>query len=117
MNFYEIVFIFIFVLFEDQVKEVVIKYEVDLKVFGGKLKYFESWGFCKLVYLIQKKLIGFYFMFEFEVEGNFIVDLELVMKCDECVMCFFIVKMDQYYVMYVEKCCIKMKNFLILVEV
>lgn len=110
MNSYETVFILTPVLSEDQAKEAVAKYEADLKALGGKLKHSESWGLKKLAYPIQKKSTGFYFMFEYEGEGNLIGDLELAMKRDERVMRFLTVKMDQHHVTYAEKRRTKMKN-------
>lgn len=103
MNSYETVFILTPVLSEDQAKEAVQKYESDLASFGGKLKHSENWGLKKLAYPIQKKTTGFYFMFEFEAEGNVVADLELAMKRDERVMRFLTVKMDQHHIAYAEK--------------
>jgi small subunit ribosomal protein S6 len=103
MNSYETVFILTPVLSEDQAKEAVQKYESDLATFGGKLKHSENWGLKKLAYPIQKKTTGFYFMFEFEAEGNTIAELELAMKRDERIMRFLTVKMDQHHLAYADK--------------
>lgn len=110
MNSYETVFILTPVLSEDQAKEAVQKYEADLKAFGGKLKHSESWGLKKLAYPIQKKTTGFYFMFEYEAEGNVIAELELAMKRDERVMRFLTVKLDKHHLAYADKRRAKMKN-------
>lgn len=110
MNSYETVFILTPVLSEDQAKEAVQKYESDLASFGGKLKHSENWGLKKLAYPIQKKTTGFYFMFDFEAEGNVIADLELAMKRDERIMRFLTVKMDQHHLAYSDKRRAKMKT-------
>jgi small subunit ribosomal protein S6 len=110
MNSYETVFILTPVLSEDQAKEAVQKYESDLASFGGKLKHSENWGLKKLAYPIQKKTTGFYFMFDFEAEGNVIADLELAMKRDERIMRFLTVKMDQHHLTYSDKRRAKMKT-------
>ena len=103
MNSYETVFILTPVLSEDQAKEAVQKYESDLAAMGGKIKHSESWGLKKLAYPIQKKSTGFYFLFDFEAEGNVIAELELAMKRDERIMRFLTVKMEPHHVAYADK--------------
>lgn len=103
MNSYETVFILTPVLSEDQAKEAVQKYESELAAMGGKLVHSENWGLKKMAYPIQKKSTGFYFLFQFEGEGNLIADLELAMKRDERIMRFLTVKMDKDHVAYAEK--------------
>jgi small subunit ribosomal protein S6 len=116
MNSYETVFILTPVLSEDQAKEAVQKYESDLASFGGKLMHSENWGLKKLAYPIQKKTTGFYFMFEFEAEGNTVAELELAMKRDERIMRFLTVKMDPHHVTYAEKRRKKMSGVTVPVE-
>ena len=103
MNSYETVFILTPVLSEDQAKEAVKKFESEIKSQGGKVKHSESWGLKKLAYPIQKKSTGFYFLLEFEAEGNVVSDLELSFKRDERVMRFLTVKMDKDHLAYAEK--------------
>lgn len=57
----------------------------------------------KLAYPIQKKTTGFYFLLEFEGEGNVVADLEVSFKRDERVMRFLTVKMDAHHLAYAEK--------------
>ncbi len=103
MNSYETVFILTPVLSEDQAKEAVQKFEGEIAAFGGKLKHSEKWGLKKLAYPIQKKTTGFYFLLEFEGEGNVVADLEVSFKRDERVMRFLTVKMDAHHLAYAEK--------------
>lgn len=103
MNSYETVFILTPVLSDDQAKEAVQKFESEITSLGGKLKHSESWGLKKLAYPIQKKTTGFYFLLEFEGEGNIINDLEISFKRDERVMRFLTVKMDVDHKAYAEK--------------
>jgi small subunit ribosomal protein S6 len=77
MNSYETVFILTPVLSDDQAKEAVQKFEGEIKAMGGKVNHSESWGLRKLAYPIQKKSTGFYFLIEFEGEGNSVAGLEL----------------------------------------
>lgn len=110
MNNYETVFILTPVLSEDQTKEAVKKFESEIKAFGGKLTHSEAWGLKKLAYPIQKKTTGFYFLLEFEGEGDIISQLEVSFKRDERVMRFLTVKMDQHHKDWAEKRKSRMKG-------
>ena len=103
MNRYETVFILTPVLSEEQAKEAVEKFKSDIKSDKGKVTHDESWGLRKLAYPIQKKTTGFYFMIEFEAEGNFIQKLETNMKRDERVMRFLTVKMEKDHIEFADK--------------
>ena len=103
MNSYETVFILTPVLSDDQAKEAVQKFESEIANFGGKLKHSEKWGLKKLAYPIQKKTTGFYFLLEYEGEGELISNLELSFKRDERVMRLLTVKMDVNHLAYAEK--------------
>lgn len=103
MNRYETVFILTPVLSEDQAKEAVKKFEDEIKSQGGKVNHQETWGLRKLAYPIQKKTTGFYFLIEFEGEGNLVSELEISMKRDERLMRFLTVKMDKDHIAWAEK--------------
>ena len=103
MNSYETVFILTPVLSDDQAKEAVQKFESEMKALGAKIKHTENWGLRKLAYPIQKKSTGFYFLVEFEAEGNVVSGYELMMKRDERVLRFLTVKMDAEHVSYAER--------------
>jgi small subunit ribosomal protein S6 len=79
------------------------KFESQISSLSGKVKHSESWGLKKLAYPIQKKSTGFYFMLEFEAEGNVVGELELTFKRDERVMRFLTVRMDKDHLAYAEK--------------
>ncbi|TXC81714.1 30S ribosomal protein S6 [Luteibaculum oceani] len=101
-NRYETVFILTPVLSEDQAKEAVARYRDSIKEAGGTIKHEENWGLRKLAYPIQKKTTGFYHLLEFEVNGEFISNMELDFRRDERVLRFLTVKLDKYGVQYVE---------------
>ena len=103
MNSYETVFILTPVLSDDQTKEAVQKFESEISSLGGKIKHKENWGLRKLAYPIQKKSTGFYFLLEFEAEGQLISDFELILKRDERVMRFLTTRMDKDHLAYAEK--------------
>jgi len=103
MNSYETVFILTPVLSDDQAKEAVQKFESEITAFGAKIKHSENWGLRKLAYPIQKKSTGFYFLIEFEGEGDVVAKYELMMKRDERVLRFLSMRMDVDHVAYAEK--------------
>ena len=103
MNQYETVFILTPVLSDDQVKEAVKKYEDMITSNGGEIVHKEDWGMRKFAYPIQKKSSGFYFLFEYKVDGSFIADFEVQLKRDERIMRFLTVKLDKHAIAYNEK--------------
>jgi small subunit ribosomal protein S6 len=103
LNRYETVFIMTPVLSDDQVKETVQKYRDLITNGGGTLVHEEKWGLKKLAYPIQKKSTGFYHLFEFEAEGEFIQKFEIAYKRDEKMLRFLTVKLDKHAIAYCEK--------------
>jgi small subunit ribosomal protein S6 len=103
VNQYETVFILTPVLSEDQVKETVKTYEKLITDNGGEIVNRENWGMRKLAYPIQKKSTGFYNLFEYRVDGQFIESLEVQYKRDEKVLRFLTVKLDKHAIAYSEK--------------
>ncbi len=103
VNQYETVFILTPVLSEDQVKEAVKDYEKLITSNGGEIVNRENWGMRKLAYPIQKKSTGFYNLFEFRVEGQYIDKLETQFIRDEKVLRFLTVKLDKHGIAYSEK--------------
>jgi len=99
---YETVFILTPVLSAEQVKETVVKFKKSLKDVGAKLMHEEDWGLKKLAYPIQKKSTGFYHLFEYEVEGEKIANMEINLKRDEKVMRFLTVSMDKHAIAFAE---------------
>ena len=103
MNHYETVFIVTPVLHDVQTKEVFDKFQGVITENGGRIVSGEEWGLKKLAYPIQKKTTGFYFLIEFEAEGDIVDILETQYRRDERVIRFLTFKMDKYAVEYAEK--------------
>lgn len=103
VNRYETVFIATPVLSESQMKEAVEKFKGLITENGGKIVHEENWGLKKLAYPIQKKSTGFYYLIEFEAEGEFINKLETEYRRDERIIRFLTFKMEKYAVAYAEK--------------
>ena len=110
MNHYETVFILNPVLSEEQAKEAVQKFESEVGSLGGKVKHSESWGLRKLAYPIQKKSTAFYFLIEFQGEGDVVQKLEVELKRDERVMRFLTTKMNKDHFEYAEKRRVKLSK-------
>jgi len=109
-NHYETVFVITPVLSAEQAKETVERYKKMLKSAGAKITNEEHWGLKKLAYPIQKKSTGFYQLFQYEAEGEFIAKLELNMKRDEKLMRFLTVRLDKHAVEYAKTRIERMKN-------
>ena len=103
MNRYETVFIATPVLSDVQAKELFGKFQGVITGNGGQIISEEDWGLRKLAYPIQKKTTGFYYLIEFEGEGDLIEKLETQYRRDERVIRFLTFRMDKYAVEYAEK--------------
>ena len=57
----------------------------------------------KLKYIIQKKKTGFYYLLEFQSNGDIIKDLEVELKRDERVIRWQTVKLDKFALEYAER--------------
>ncbi|MFV0507574.1 MAG: 30S ribosomal protein S6 [Bacteroidales bacterium] len=103
MNHYETVFIVTPVLSEAQVKEAVQKFRDLITENGGEIVNDEFWGLKKLAYPIQKKSTGFYQLFQFNAEPDFIQRLEVEYKRDERLIRFLTFKLDKHAIEWAEK--------------
>ena len=86
-----------------QAKELFGKFQGVITENGGQIISEEDWGLRKLAYPIQKKTTGFYYLIEFEGEGDLIEKLETQYRRDERVIRFLTFRMDKYAVEYAEK--------------
>ena len=103
MNTYETVFIMNPVLSEDQIKETVKKFVDYIKSKKGTVTQEENWGLKKLKYTIQKKKTGFYYLIEFQSNGEIINDFEVEFKRDERVIRWQTVRLDKFALEYAER--------------
>ena len=103
LNQYETVFIVTPVLSETKIKETVKKYQDFIAGNGGTIVHQEDWGLRKLAYPIQKKTTGFYYLVEFQSEGELIEKLETQFRRDEKILRFLTFRMDKHALAYAEK--------------
>ena len=101
-NQYETVIILTPVLSEQQMKDAVAGYRELITGNGGELVHEENWGLTKLAYPIQKKGTGFYHLFEFKANPEFIKSFELAFRRDERILRFLTVALDKYAITYNE---------------
>jgi len=99
-NQYETVIILTPVLSEQQMKDAVKGYRELITGNGGEMVHEENWGLTKLAYPIDKKGTGFYHLFEFKADPEFIKTFELAFRRDERIMRYLTVKLDKWGVDY-----------------
>ncbi len=100
---YETVFIATPVLSDDQMKEAVEKYRAFITSEGGEIVHEEDWGLRKLAYPIQKKTTGFYHLFEFKADSQFVDKLETQYRRDERIIRFLTFALDKDSIAYSER--------------
>jgi small subunit ribosomal protein S6 len=103
MNQYETVIILTPVLSEQQMKDAVKSYRELITENGGEMVHEENWGLTKLAYPIQKKGTGFYHLFEFRANPDFVKTLELAFRRDERILRYLTVRLDKNGVIYNDK--------------
>jgi len=103
MNTYETVFIMNPVLSEDQIKETVKKFVDYIKSKKGTITQEENWGLKKLKYTIQKKKTGFYYLIEFQSNGEIINDFEVEFKRDERVIRWQTIKLEKFALEFADR--------------
>jgi small subunit ribosomal protein S6 len=100
LNDYESVIIITPVLSEEQLKDTVSKYRKMITDDGGELVHEENWGLTKLAYPIDKKSTGFYHIFEFKANNDFLAKFELAFRRDERIMRYLTTALDKHAVLY-----------------
>lgn len=95
MAYYESVLVFRQDLTEPQVKEKAAKYTEIIKELGGDVKSTEFWGLKNLAYIIRKNRKAHYVMFNIELPGTQIAELERRSRIDEDVIRFLNVRVDE----------------------
>lgn len=102
-NQYESVIILTPVLSEKQMEDAIASYRQLITENGGTITNEESWGLTKLAYPIQKKVTGFYHIYEFDAPGDIVTKMELVFRRDEQVMRYLTIKVNKHAAVYNER--------------
>lgn len=99
---YETIIINSSLLTESQFKESIKKYRDIIKK-NGKMIHEEDWGLKKLAYPIKKKSSGYYYLYEYFADPDFIQKLETQFNRDEKILRYLSVALDKYAIIYNEK--------------
>lgn len=94
MKKYELIFVVDASLENEVINEAVEKF-TDLVKNNATINEVNSWGKRKLAYEVNKKWEGFYTLINFDGPADFIKELERVLRIDERVMKFLVVKVDE----------------------
>jgi small subunit ribosomal protein S6 len=88
------------VLSEEQMKDTVAKYRQMIMNEGGEIIHEDNWGLTKMAYAIDKKSTGFYHLFEFKANEDFVAKFELACKRDERIMRYLTTSLNKHAILY-----------------
>lgn len=100
---YESVIILTPVLSEQQMQDAVAGYRGLITENGGEIVHEENWGLTKLAYPIDKKGTGFYHLFEFKANPDFVAKWELTFRRDERILRYLTISLDKWGVEFNQK--------------
>lgn len=95
MKKYELLFLIDTSIEAEEIESVIAKFDDTIKKNGGNVLEINNWGKRKTAYEVQKKWEGFYSLITFEAPPELIKELERVLRIDERVMKFLVVKVDE----------------------
>ena len=96
MNCYEHTLIAKQDLQEEQVKNLINKYEEIIKSNSGKILKTETWGLRNFSYKIKNNKKGFYFHIKLEGTGKTISELEKAENIDQMLIRFLTIKVKKH---------------------
>ncbi|MCS7233021.1 MAG: 30S ribosomal protein S6 [Synergistetes bacterium] len=94
MRKYEMMVVFDPALEEEALKEEISKVEDLIRKGEGNVEKVDLWGRRRLAYPVNKKREGIYAVFYFQVGPESLKEIDRVMKIDQKVMRFMIVKRE-----------------------
>ncbi len=94
MNNYEIVYIIKADLEQEETAAVVEKYSTLIAEHGGEVVNVDEWGKRRLAYEIMKNKDGYYVLAEFKSVGDFVQEIERVMRIDENILKFLVTRKE-----------------------
>ena len=95
MKKYELLFLIDSSIENQEIEGVVVKFNDLIKANEGNVVELNNWGKRKTAYEVNKKWEGFYSLINFEAPPELIKELERVLRIDERVMKFLVVKVDE----------------------
>lgn len=94
MLLYEIMFILNPEMGEDEREKFVTRLKNTIGKNKGEVIRFDDWGLKSLTYKIKKRSRGQYFLMYLEGPGSMIAEIERMLRIDENVIRFVVVKLD-----------------------
>jgi small subunit ribosomal protein S6 len=89
--------------YEDEVLDAIQKkYEDFLKANNVEIQSVEKWGRKRMVYQIQKVRTGYYLIFRYTADVNFVRKFERTLEIDEQILRYLSVKLDKTALEYLE---------------
>ena len=96
MRDYELLYIIMTELSEEQTQAVIDRYVGILEGEGATVEKVDKWGKRKLAYTIDKKYTdGFYVLVNFKGEANAVDEADRLMKIDENLLRHMITRVDE----------------------
>lgn len=102
-NHYETIFITSPLVTDSQLKESVARFKELMTRNGAEIIYEEDWGLKKFAYPIKKKSTGYYHLFEYKADAEFVQKFETEFNRDEKILRYLTVKLDKYAIEYNER--------------
>ena len=96
MAIYETVIILNSLLPPKELEEIIERTQQVISEKGGKIRSVDKWGKRRLAYEIQKKQYGFYFVVEFEGEGNIPLALQSEFNFNDNVLRYLTYSYDKH---------------------
>jgi len=97
---YELMAIFTPVLSDEDYKAAQKKFADFITDSGGQVVHQDAWGLRNLLYPIQKKTTGLYFVMEYQAPSDTNAKLEIQMNRDEFIIRHMITRLDKFAVAY-----------------
>lgn len=110
MTHYELLYLVPGTILEDELGQIKQSVKNTLQKFAGRVTFEDSLGKKKLAYPIKKMTIGYYLLFEFDLEGKNLKKLNEELKLTPKVLRHLIVKKSATMPTLVEKALRKMEE-------
>lgn len=89
--------------YEDEVLDAIQKkYEEFLKINNVENVVVEKWGRKRMAYQIQKVRTGYYLIFRYDADVNFVRKFERALEIDEQILRYLSVRLDKTALEYIE---------------
>ena len=97
MDVYEVMFIIIPELDEEQVENTISRFRTVIERTGGEPRDVNHWGRRKLAYEIDHRTDGYYVIMEFSVGERTLVELKRILRVSDDVLRHMVVKLPPTY--------------------